>query len=131
MQRETLFLKLMVILLGVPVLAICIFAMPEITHDLAVEFIGIKYLQWPMLLGVYVMAFTFFVALYQTFRLLHYIDKNKAFSNLSVKALKNIKTCAIIISLLYVLAMPLFYVVAEEEDAPGVILIGMCFILAS
>ena len=40
---------------------------------------------------MYVAAIPFFVALYQAFKLLSYIDKNQAFSELSVKALKKIK----------------------------------------
>ena len=80
---------------------------------------------------MYVSAIPFFVALYQAFKLLSYIDKNKAFSELSVKALKNIKYCAITISGLYVAVIPFFYIIAEVDDAPGLILIGMVFIFAS
>jgi hypothetical protein len=80
---------------------------------------------------MYVSAIPFFIALYQAFKLLSYIDKNKAFSEISVKALKNIKYCAITISGLYVVGMPFFYILAELDDAPGVILIGMLFIFAS
>ena len=80
---------------------------------------------------MYVSAIPFYFALYQAFKLLSYIDKNKAFSELSVKALKNIKYCAITISSLYVVVMPLFYLIAELDDAPGLILIGMVIIFAS
>ena len=80
---------------------------------------------------MYASAIPFYFALYQAFKLLSYIDKNKAFSELSVKALKNIKYCAITISILYVLGMPLFYLMAERDDAPGIILIGLVIIFAS
>lgn len=80
---------------------------------------------------LYATAIPFFFALYQTFRLLSYIDRNKAFSELSVTALKNIRNCAITISILYVVGMPLFFLLAEIDDAPGVILIGMVIIFAS
>ena len=75
--------------------------------------------------------YRFYFALYQAFKLLSYIDKNKAFSELSVKALKNIKYCAITISILYVVVMPFVYLVAETDDAPGLIVIGMVIIFAS
>lgn len=66
--------------------------------------------------------------MYQALRLLSYIDNNQAFSELSVKALKNIKYCAITISSLYVVFMPLIYLMAEVDDAPGIIVIGMVII---
>ncbi|WP_230161691.1 DUF2975 domain-containing protein, partial [Peribacillus simplex] len=80
---------------------------------------------------LYASAIPFYFALYQAFKLLSYIDKNKAFSELSVRALKTIKNCAITISVLYVAGMPLFYLLAEMDDAPGIILIGMVVIFAS
>ncbi|MNZ95933.1 hypothetical protein D3C78_1151070 [compost metagenome] len=83
------------------------------------------YLVYPVLIGVYVTVIAYFVALYQALRLLSYIDKNKAFSELSIKALKNIIYCAIIISILYAAGMPLIYEMAQEADAPGLIVLGL------
>jgi hypothetical protein len=67
----------------------------------------------------------------QAFKLLRYIDKNKAFSQLSVYSLRNIKFCAITISTLHVLVLPLFYLFAEKDDAPGVIFVGLVVPFAS
>ena len=128
MKRETLFLKIAVILMGLPVLALCIFLLPEIAEYFAELNPKLDFLQYPFLIGLYVTAIVFFVALFQTLKLLSYIDKNQAFSELSVKALKNIKYCAITISALYVVFMPLIYLMAEIDDAPGIILIGMVII---
>lgn len=64
-------------------------------------------------------------------KLLSYIDKNIAFSERSVTSLKNIKSCAFIISFLYVIIMPLLYLWAEADDAPGLIVIGLVIIFAS
>ena len=128
MKRETLFLKIAVILMGLPVLALCIFLLPEIAEYFAELNPKLDFLQYPFLIGLYVTAIVFFVALFQTLKLLSYIDKNQAFSGLSVKALKNIKYCAITISALYVVFMPLIYLMAEIDDAPGIILIGMVII---
>ncbi len=130
MKRETIFLKLAVIFIGIPILALCIFGLPWIARDAAESSWKMAYVLYGILSIMYVTAIPFFLALYQAFKLLNYIDKNKAFSELSVKALKNIKNCATTISILYVLSMPLFYIVGEVDDAPGVILIGMIFIFA-
>ncbi|UAL51108.1 DUF2975 domain-containing protein [Bacillus sp. CMF21] len=128
---STLFLKIAVILIGVPILALCIFVVPEIAKFAEELFPNISYMKYLVLIYLYVTAIPFYFALFQAFKLLSYIDKNKAFSELSVGALKNIKYCAITISILYVAGMPLFYLMAEIDDAPGIILIGLVVIFAS
>jgi Protein of unknown function (DUF2975) len=130
-RGTTLFLKIAVILIGIPVLAMCIFLVPEIANFTAKLYPDIAYIKYLVFIDLYAAAIPFYFALYQAFKLLSYIDKNKAFSELSVRALKNIKFCAISISILYVVGMPLFYLIAEKDDAPGIILIGMVIIFAS
>jgi hypothetical protein len=126
MKRETFFLKVVVFLLGLPILALCLFGLPWIAKDAAEAYWMIK----PVLIGMYATAIPFFAALYQAFKLLSYIDKNIAFSELSVNALKNIKYCAIAISVMYAAIMPFLYLVAEIDDAPGLILIGLVITFA-
>lgn len=128
MKRETLFLKVVVFLLSVPILAICIFLLPMIAKDAADW--ELAYLLYPILIGMYASTLPFFLALYQAFRLLTFIDKNHAFSDLSVKALRNIKLCAIAISGTFLICMPFFYLLGELDDAPGVIVIGMFLTLS-
>ncbi|OCL26327.1 hypothetical protein U472_09975 [Orenia metallireducens] len=128
MKRETFFLKFAVVVMGLPILALCIFLLPEIAEYFAELNPKLDFLQYPFLIGLYMTAIIFFVALYQTLKLLSYIDKNQAFSELSVKALKNIKYCSITIGTLYIIFMPLIYLMAEVDDAPGMILIGMVII---
>ena len=130
-RGSTLFLKIAVFLMGIPVLALCIFLVPEIAKEAAEYYPEWTYLKYPVLIAVYVTAILFFIVLYQALRLLSYIDKSKAFSELSVRALKYIKYCAIAISILSVVAiMPFIYVVAEDDDAPGLIILGMVIALA-
>ncbi|WP_409297904.1 DUF2975 domain-containing protein [Peribacillus sp. SCS-26] len=127
----TLFLKIAVILLGVPVLALCIFLVPEMAN-IAVKLLpGFAFIKYLVFIAFDASAIPFYFALYQAFKLLRYIDKNKAFSNLSVKALKKIKYSAITISILHVLVWPLFYIFAEVDDSPGVIFVGLVVPFAS
>ncbi|WP_019155196.1 DUF2975 domain-containing protein [Robertmurraya massiliosenegalensis] len=130
-QGSTLFLKLAVILIGIPILALCIFVVPAVGKFMAELYPDHTYLKYLVFLILYAAAIPFYFALYQAFRLLQYIDQNHAFSQISVEALKKIKKCAITISSLFVVGMPLFYLLAEADDAPGVILIGMVIIFAS
>ncbi|WP_368488494.1 DUF2975 domain-containing protein [Clostridium sp. BJN0013] len=118
---STIFLRIAVFLIGIPVLALCIFWLPLVAD----------YLHYPILIGVYASAITFFFALYQALKLLSYIDKNKAFSELSIKALKNIKYCAITISIIYAVLIPFVVPIADADDAPGFMGFPVIFIFAS
>lgn len=130
-QVSTLFLRAAVIFIGLPVLVMCVFLVPEIgdaAAELLPNFTIVKYL---VFLIYYGSTIPFYFALFQAIKLLSYIDKNNAFSQLSVEALKKVKYCAIIISSLHVLALPLFYLFAEMDDAPGVIFVGLIVPFAS
>ncbi|GIP14749.1 membrane protein [Paenibacillus montaniterrae] len=130
-RGTTLFLKSALILIGLPVLALCIFFVPWIANYAVKLYPDMAYLKYLVLLDLYAAAIPFYAALYQAFKLLGYIDKNQAFSELSVAALKKIKLCAISISALYAVGLPLLYLIAEADDAPGLILIGLVIIFAS
>lgn len=130
-RGSTLFLKMAVMLMGIPVLAICIFLVPEIANFAAELYPEMAFIRYLVFIDLYAAAIPFYFGLYQAFKLLNYIDQGKAFSELSVTALKNIKYCATAISTIYVVGLPLFYLVAERDDAPGIILIGMAMIFAS
>ncbi len=134
-RGSTLFLKLAVILIGIPVLALCILVLPQIASVAIQEAKNgattLPYMVLGILALMYASAIPFYTALYQAFKLLSYIDKNKAFSQISVIALKKIKHCAITISGLYLVALPFVFIVAQWDDAPGLVLIGMVIIGAS
>ncbi|MFC4104250.1 DUF2975 domain-containing protein [Paenibacillus xanthanilyticus] len=130
-RGTTLFLKAAVILMGIPVLALCIFLVPQIADFIVELYPDHGYLRYLVYLMFYGSAVPFYIALYQSFKLLTYIDTNQAFSDLSVLALKNIRNCALTISGIFVAGLPLFYLIAERDDAPGVILVGMVLIFAS
>ncbi len=85
---------------------------------------------YPIVIGILLTFIPYLFALYQSYRLLNYIDGKKAFSNLSVTALKKIKSSAFSISAIYAATLPFVYVVAEIDDAPGLILVAMIPIFA-
>ncbi|WP_424237585.1 DUF2975 domain-containing protein [Bhargavaea ginsengi] len=133
-KGSTLLLKLAVIVMGIPVLLIAVLILPKIVLE-AMGFIG-EGMQLPwIVLGLmaimYISAIPFYMALYQALKLLGYIDRNEAFSELSVESLKKIRNCAVTISALYVAALPLIFTIAEWDDAPGLALIGLVIVGAS
>jgi hypothetical protein len=123
-QGSTLFLKFVIGLMGLAAIAFCSIALPRVIGS----FDSGEY--DPILLGMYVTAIPFFIALYQGFKLLGYIDKNTAFSQESVSALKTIKFCALAISGMYAAGLPYIFYVADKDDAPGVVAIALVFMSA-
>lgn len=133
LPKATLLMRIVVIIIGLVVLMFSIFLFPEISREVsliakeAAEHVSpwLAFVHVPFLLALYVAAIFFFLVLYQALKLLGLIDKKNAFSDLSVKALKGIKICCLVICALYMVGiMPMVYCVAEFDDAPGLILIG-------
>lgn len=122
-QGSTLFLKVVIYLIGLGVLALCVIIS-------GVTIAGNAGIYLPMMLVMLLAAVPFFFALYQGLKLLGAIDKNTAFSDLSVKAIQNIKKSAFTISVLYAAGMPFLIYAADKDDAPGAIVIGLVFIFA-
>lgn len=128
-KGTTLFLKLAIIIIGIPVFALCSYMMYFVYNNpVSSEYSHILY---PIIIGIFISAIPFYIALFIAFKLLNYIDENKAFSSVSVSALKNIKYCASIISILYILLMPFIFLLADKDDAPGAILMAGVPIFAS
>src|SRR3989338_3207180 len=122
-QGSTLFLKSVIYLLGLAVLGLCVII-------IGVSISGNAGMFLPVMLVMLTAAIPFFFGLYQGLLLLSYIEKGTAFSELSVKAIQNIKYYAFTISVLYALGMPYIIYVADKDDAPGAVLMGLVFIFA-
>lgn len=133
-QKSTWLLKLAVVLMAIPPLALTgllWFEIGKTAYKEAANGATLGYIILGILLLITVSLIPYLAALSQSFKLLHYIDISKAFSELSVAALKKIKKSALVISGIYVLALPLVAMVAEWDDAPGLIIIGMLPIFAA
>lgn len=122
-KGTTIFLKLAVILMGLPILVFSIIGLVELVRNPANP--DYAYMLYPIVIGLYLSSLPYYFALYQAFRLLAIIDKGQAFSELSVFALKKIKYCGIIISILFMSLLPFIFMVADLDDAPGLIIVGM------
>ncbi|WP_423798432.1 DUF2975 domain-containing protein [Neobacillus sp. SAB-20_R2A] len=128
-RGKILMLKIAVCIVGITVLVLCIYWLPwqaNVFADMYPEFIHLKY---PLLIGIYMTAIPFFFALFQVLKLLGYIDKNKAFSELSITSIKYIKFCAITISAWYVAGI--VTLISQNAGNPGILLIGLVIFFAS
>ena len=131
-RGSTTFLKVIIFLIGIAVLALCIFWLPEVASRDAIERPG-DYSLYPLLVCAYGLCITFSVALYQAFKLLTYIEKNNAFSELSLKSLKVIKKCAFTVIFFILLGIVYLRVLAKftGDDAAGPISLSLMGILAT
>src|SRR3989344_4609196 len=122
-RGSTIFLKIVVVLVGIVALAIMI-RFP-LTEGRAVNLDLFSIYSDPFIMYGYVASIPFFVALYQAFKLLGYIGQNKVFSLSSVKALRTMKYCAIIQSVLIVMAALYVMLSVKDDDPAGFIAMGI------
>ena len=130
-QGSTILLRLAILAMGAFILALCIFALPSLWRDVPADYEQIAYALYGLLIILYIAAVPFYFALYQALKLLNFIDKNQAFSKASINVLTKIKYAALTISAIFVASLPFFYVWAQNDDAPGLIVVGMIFAGAS
>ena len=130
-QPTTIFMKVALFIIVIPILSFFVFGLPWVVSGLAEVIPVMPYIQYLGFMGLYGAVVPFLFALYQVVKFLSYSNNNKAYSEMSVVALKNIKHSAITISVLYVIAMPLLYLMADKDDAPGILLFGLIVFSAS
>ena len=132
-QGSTTFLKVIIFLIGIAMLALCIYWLPEITIRDAKTHPGVDYSLYPFLVCAYGFCITFSVMLYQAFKLLTYIERNNAFSELSLKSLKVIKKCTFAVIFFIVLGILSLMVLSKVtgDDAAGPISLSLMGILVT
>jgi di/tricarboxylate transporter len=124
-RSATIFLQVVVVLIGVIVLALMLWE-PHLEGRNAHATTFEIYFKDPFLAYAYTASIAFFVALYQAFTLLGYIGRNQVFSLDSVRALRIIKYCAIIlIAMIGAAVAYLFIAVRGKDDIAGGVAMGV------
>ena len=124
MQRgTTLFLKVVVLLVGLGALVGMVW-FPQVEGRNANAALADIYLRDPFLAYAYLASVPFFLALYQAFRLLGYVARDRAFSPAAVAALRTIKFCAVAI-IGFIAVGGVILLVFGEEDRAGVLALGL------
>ncbi|MEK7572135.1 MAG: DUF2975 domain-containing protein [Patescibacteria group bacterium] len=121
-KGSTLFLKFVLCLIGIGVLAAILWFPQTEGRAASLDFISIY--TDPFIIYLYIASIPFFVGLYQAFTLLNYIDRNKAFSQSAVNTLKNIKFATL--SLIGFIVVAVFYIrfAAQGDDPAGPTMLG-------
>lgn len=130
---STIFLQVAIVALGISALAFMLWEPHVEGVNAEATTLYEIYFDDPFLAYVYIGSIAFFVALYQAFKLLGYIRQNKVFSLNSVKALRTIKYCAVIIIAFLVGAEGYINIVERrvENDIAGGVMMGLVMIFIS
>src|SRR5262245_58865568 len=116
-RGSTIFLRVVIVLIALVALGIMIrFPM---TEGRAANLDLFRIYADPFIFYSYAASIPFFVALYQAFKLLGYIGQNQVFSQNSVKALRTIKYCAIIQSILILMTAVYIRIFHAKDDDPA------------
>lgn len=114
---STLFLKFTVLLIAV--IAIVALVHFPTTEGRASGLSFIQIYADPLIIYGYIASIPFFIALYQLFKLLGLVDKNKIFSEKAVKAVKAIKYCALSIPVFIFFGLVYIRLFASGGDDPA------------
>ena len=128
-QGSTLFLKIVISLIGIVTLAGLIW-FPQ-TEGRAANLDLFSIYKDPLIIYGFLASIPFFVALYHAFKLLGYVDTNNVFSQQAVNAVRNIKYCAITISGLIILGILYIRLFVNGDDPAGPTALGMLTIFSS
>lgn len=128
-QGTTTFLKVAIVIMGMIVFAVCTLWLPVVANETAEIYPEYAYLKFPVLISLNITSIPFFLALYQAWKLLNYIDNENAFSHQSAISLGHIKNYAIAIIVIYIIGM--FSLVLQNALHPGIAIIGLVIIFAT
>lgn len=131
-RSSTVFLQIVLVLIGLGALALLLWE-PRIEGRNAHATNFEIYFKDPFLALVYTGSIPFFMALYQAFKVLGYVGRNKVFSPEVVKALRTIRYCALaIIGFLVVEEIFILVMDKGDNDNPGApIFLGLLIIFPS
>lgn len=128
-RGSTLFLKIVILLIGIAVLAALVWFPQTEGRAKGLDLVNI-YLD-PFIAYIYLSSIPFFVALFQAIKLLGFIEKNNIFSEPAVQAVRTIKFCAVAIICLLVVAMTWVRIASGDDDPAGAIALGTVMAFAS
>jgi len=130
-RGSTIFLQAVIVLIGIGALAFMLLE-PHFEGRNAHATLFEIYFKDPFLAYAYLASIAFFVALSRAFTLLGYVAQNEAFSQNSVRALRTIKYCAMILVAMVGAAVAyLFIAVRGNDDIAGGVAMGLILLFVS
>jgi hypothetical protein len=116
-RSSTIFLQIVIVPIGIGALALLLWEPLTEGRNVHATIFQV-YFNDPFLAYAYLGSISFFVGLYQAFKALGYVRQNKTFSPETVKALRTIKYCAIVI-IGFVAVSVIFMMFEDKDDRPA------------
>lgn len=126
-RSSTLFLRLVLSLMAIAALVICGLGVPRMVADEVSRHpngVGVPY---AIMVCAYILCIPFFTALYQGFRVLNYVDRDKTFSHATAASLRRIRFCALVIGAAFFAGIVTLRILSAGtgEDSAGPTAIAM------
>lgn len=122
MKIKTTFLKLILVGFALFIFFLCFLLTIGMVFSINEHTIFLEQIIASM--SLYLSAIASLAILYNMYRILQLIDKNAAFSNLSLKYVKSIFRLTIMEFVVLLGILPFFMYVANHDDAPGFMIIS-------
>lgn len=130
-KSSVIFLQIIIVLIGIGALALLLWE-PHIEGRNVGATLFQIYFKDPFLAYAYIASISFFVALWEAYKLLGHIKRDEVFSEASVKALRIIKYCATTLVAFAVGAeVYLFIFQRGKDDIAGGVFVGLLVIAVS
>jgi hypothetical protein len=130
-KGSIIFLQVVIVLIGIGSLALLLWE-PHLEGRNAQSTLFQIYFNDPFLAYAYTASISFFVALYQAFKLLGHVGRGEVFSQRSVKALRTIKYCGMsLVGFLVGAEAYFFFVRRGKDDIAGGVMMGLVLIFVS
>ncbi|MDT8337267.1 MAG: DUF2975 domain-containing protein [Candidatus Izemoplasmatales bacterium] len=122
---QVLFLKILIGMAIIPVLFLVLYKFPSLFIEGFSS--GSEYVPYLFgsMISVCIMSVPYAISLVHTFKLLILLEKKEFVSQNSEKSLTIIKKMAFIVAIIFLVDMPFIYIIADMDDAPGLIMIGL------
>src|SRR5690349_20229349 len=128
-RGSTVFLKLIIILIAIVALTWMI-VFPRL-EGRAKNLDAISIYTDPFIIYGFVAYIPFFVALFQAFKLLDYVEKDTIFSQTAIRAVRIIRYCAVALVGFLVVAILYIRLMAQGDDPAGPTMMGLVAIVTS
>lgn len=129
MKGRTIFLQLVLAVVGVATIAIAAIPVPIMLHRLVTTAPPVAVgPAWSFVVGMMILILAFLVAVGLAEGLLRVIARGQAFSPQALRLLIELKWAVGVMAVGAICWLPLVYCFAQLDDAPGVVLIGSAIV---
>ena len=127
-KNKAIFLQILIVLISIGTLTFMLWE-PHLEGRNVNATIFDIYFNDPFLACAYIASIAFFMALYQTFKVVGYAGQNNLFSQSTLKSLRIIKYCARTLVVFVLTGEAYLFIVRPEDDIAGGVFMGLLAIV--